>query len=227
MTLEYNNNFDFIRLFEQKLATYTGFKYAVCCDCCTNAILISLELANRLELINKKKKIIIPSKTYMSVPMTLINNGWNIRLDSDMKWQSSYQISPYVVDAAVGFHTNMIDDYKDNENINDLFVCVSFQQKKRLSLGRGGAILFNNNYYLEKLRRLVYDGRNAYLNDSLEIETHGADIMCGYHCYMEPDKAVQGILKINQDHLLPKYSIITDEDYPDLNQLLCLKDYHV
>jgi dTDP-4-amino-4,6-dideoxygalactose transaminase len=36
------NNIDFINIFEQKIAVYTGFKYAICTDCCTNAIILSL-----------------------------------------------------------------------------------------------------------------------------------------------------------------------------------------
>lgn len=219
MLINISNNFDLVRIFEQKLCEYTGFKYAVCTDCCTNAILISLELLARNNIINKKEIILdIPEQTYMSIPMTLINNNWNIKLKS-INWQSHYNITPYVVDAAVGFKQNMVHFYNDNQ-----LVCVSFQQKKRLALGRGGAILFNDKKYLDSLQRMVYDGRNPYISDTIEVLDNNK-IILGYHCYMEPDKAAQGILKLNQAQLLPEFKYITNKDYPNLKNLNCLKDY--
>ena len=47
------NNMDFIQLFENKLCKYTGFKHAVTVDCCTNGILISLEMLRRIGKIDK------------------------------------------------------------------------------------------------------------------------------------------------------------------------------
>lgn len=67
-----------------------------------------------------------------------------------------------------------------------------------MALGRGGAILFDNVEYLDILRRLRYDGRNPYMSYHIEICDKPDDIICGYHCYMEPDKAARGILLLNQ-----------------------------
>ena len=214
-----NNNIQFISIFEQKMAEYTGFKHVVCTDCCTNGILISLEMLYRNNIINKTEILNITKYTYISVPMTLINNGWKINLVED-KWNNYYRLGETCVcDAATDMHENMVNDY----HIDDI-VCISFQQKKRLSLGRGGAILFNNDKYLSQLKRLVYDGRNTHFTDQYEILTEPDNILCGYHCYMEPDKAAQGILKLNQKQLLPKYNPLSWNNYISIDLLPIFKN---
>ena len=214
------NNIDFINIFEQKLETYTGFKYAVCTDCCTNAILLSLSAKIYLNEFNKNDVLNITKYTYMSIPMTLLNYGYKINF-IDNKWNKFYEIgNTNIFDAATDMHENMVNDYND-----DALVCISFQQKKRLSLGRGGAILFNSVKYLELLCRLRYDGRNPYISDKDEIENNSNDIICGYHCYMEPDKAALGILKINQPQLLQPYKQYSYKDYNNVSKLPIFKTY--
>lgn len=116
------NNMEFVRMFERALAEYTGFQEAVCVDCCTNGILIALELYRRAGKISKDQLLDIPARTYMSVPMTLVNNGWKVRL-VDTGWRCSYAVLPApVFDAATDFDRNMAPRYPD-----DAFVCVSFQ----------------------------------------------------------------------------------------------------
>ena len=67
-----DDNIDFIDVFEQKLADYAHSKYCVCTDCCTNALLLSLEAKYILGKIDKPSSItVVPAHTYMSVPMTL------------------------------------------------------------------------------------------------------------------------------------------------------------
>lgn len=210
------NNIDFISCFETKLSQYTGFKYAVCVDCCTNAILLSLEALNTLKKIDKNNSTLhITKYTYMSIPMTLKNNGWKISLVDD-KWKKFYRIgNTNVFDAATDLHENMVNDYDV-----DSLVCISFQQKKRLSLGRGGAILFNNKKYLKLLLRLRYDGRDPYILDSTEILKTPNNIILGYHCYMEPDKAAKGILLLNQkDTMLKPYREYLWKDYSSLDNI--------
>lgn len=210
------NNIDFISCFETKLSQYTGFKYAVCVDCCTNAILLSLEALNTLKKIDKNNSTLYITKyTYMSIPMTLKNNGWKISLVDD-KWKKFYRIgNTNVFDAATDLHENMVNDYDV-----DSLVCISFQQKKRLSLGRGGAILFNNKKYLKLLLRLRYDGRDPYILDSTEILKTPNNIILGYHCYMEPDKAAKGILLLNQkDTMLKPYREYLWKDYSSLDNI--------
>jgi len=202
----------FVRLFESMLAEYAGFKEAVCVDCCTNGILISLETLRRMGKVSEDNELSIPYRTYMSVPMTLVNNGWKIRL-VDADWKRCYAIPPSpVYDAATDFDRNMALRYPD-----DAFVCVSFQQKKRLSLGRGGAILLNNSYVAGILRRMAYDGRDPFISDMDEVENKSDDVLLGYHCYMDPEKAALGIARLNQ--LSAPYSPADSSRYPDLRNL--------
>lgn len=214
MTIE--NNLDFIKLFEDALCKYTGFKYAVCVDCCTNAILLSLVCLQIFNEIQKNDIIMLPKNTYLSVPMMLKNNGWKFQFVKN-KWSESYELgNTKIVDAAVCFKENMSLMFKDAK-----LICVSFQQKKRLSLDRGGAIFTNNIKYVNILKRLRHDGRNPYLTVQDEIKMNYNDIICGYHCYMEPTKAALGINLLNQHTLLRQYKLRSYKDYPDISKLSC------
>lgn len=93
-------------------------------------------------------------------------------------------------DCAVFFKPNMFRKIKGDWN---KLVCVSFQQKKRLSLGRGGAILTDNKQHYDILKRLVYDGRNLHMRDVDEITMNPNNIALGFHSYLEPEKAARGI----------------------------------
>lgn len=219
-----DDNMDFVDIFEQKLADYMHSQYCVCTDCCTNALLLSLEANVILGQIDKhSSNIVVPAHTYMSVPMTLQNNGWKVAF-SDEKWSSRYSLKTTsndgcardicIIDAAVDFKEGLMDEITSNA-----FVCLSFQQKKRLSLGRGGAILTNNVDIYSVLKRLVYDGRNPRINDTDEVNTKTNDIICGYHFYLEPDKAAKGILLLNQPSTLKPYQKIGYAEYPDLRKL--------
>jgi dTDP-4-amino-4,6-dideoxygalactose transaminase len=200
------NNNDFIELFEQRLCEYTGAPYAVAVDCCTNAILLSLEYQNK-----RKQRLTIPTHTYLSVPMTLINYGYNVWLEFE-EWSGHYQIgNTDVYDYAVGFEKNM---YKTGE-----VQCVSFQQKKRLAIGKGGAILLDDREMYEQLKRMRHDGRDS----SISVEADADNIIIGYHMNMTPDSAARGILLLNQ--LSEHYTVGTFHDYPNIGDIKCLKDY--
>lgn len=200
------NNNDFINLFEQRLCEYTGAPYAVVVDCCTNAILLSLEYHNK-----RRQRITIPTQTYVSVPMTLINYGYNVWLEFE-EWAGNYRLgNTNVYDYAVGFEKNM---YRAGQ-----VQCVSFQQKKRLAIGKGGAILLDDPVMYQRLKRMRHDGRDS----SISVEADANNIIVGYHMNMTPDNAARGILLLNQ--LSENYTLGTFKDYPDISKLNCLKDY--
>lgn len=216
------NNLDFNDMFEEKLCEYTNANHAVCVDCCTNAILISLYLKTLLGEFGRDATLLVPNRTYMSVPMTLKLFGFNVVLDTE-PWFGRYQIfrmdgdevkETGVYDAAVEFRETMMDSFP-----YDALVCLSFQQKKRLNLGRGGAILTNNTDYYVKLKRLVHDGRNPKIYHGDEIERDASSILCGFHSYLEPEKAARGLMMLNQSQLLPPYVEHSSEEYPDLRKL--------
>ena len=204
---DYNNNNDFVELFEQRLCDYTGAPYAVAVDRCTNAILLALELYGK-----RKQKITLPKQTYLSVPMTLIRYGYNVWLD-DISWTGSYQLGySNVYDYAVGFERNMY--------VPGQIQCVSFQQKKRLAIGKGGAVLLDNEDQYKLLKRMRHDGRDSSKPVSKESPE---DLIMGYHMYMSPDEAARGLLLLNQ--LQEQYTLGSHTDYPDITTFKCLKEF--
>jgi hypothetical protein len=158
------------------------------------------------------EEITLPAHTYQSVPMTLKNLlGLKINFTNE-KWAGEYKIHNNIYDCAVNFSRGM---YKEGT-----IQCISFQQKKALPIGKGGAILLDNKNMYETLSRLVHDGRSRFLSDREEIKESPEDILCGFHMNMSPDEAAKGILLLNQ--YKPKIPG-TWEDYEDLRKLQCLK----
>jgi hypothetical protein len=137
----------------------------------------------------------------------LLNSKINFE---DYKWSKIYKVHYNVFDAAVGFEENMY--------IPDTIMCLSFQQKKALPIGKGGAILLDNYEDYSILSKLVYDGRSRYYSDRYEINDHPDDILCGFHFNMSPDEAAKGILLLNQ---LSNKKTGSSNDYADLRKLKC------
>jgi len=92
-------------------------------------------------------------------------------------------------------------------------MCVSFQQKKILNIGKGGAILLDNRREYLKLKRMAWDGRDASIPVSED-----EDIILGYHMNMTPEMAAKGLLLINQ---LPDSNVDNGswKDYPDISNI--------
>lgn len=184
--------------FEQLIANFYGAPYAVAVDCCTHAI----ELCLRLD---KPEKVTCPIHTYLSVPMTFEKLGLNWEfVDND--WYDYYYIG----------HTNIIDAavlWKQNSYIPGTKMCLSFQHKKHLSLGRGGMILLDNEEQAVLLRKMRYDGRSG---DGPWAE-QDVDTM-GYHYYMTPETAQKGIYRFCTAEVTEprKWSY---KDYPDISQM--------
>jgi dTDP-4-amino-4,6-dideoxygalactose transaminase len=177
------NNHYFIDLFEQRLCEYTGAPAAVLVDSCSNAIFLSLKYLQRTNT-PLSPIITIPKRTYISVPQAIANAEVGVAFHDDT-WIGQYHLygSP-IIDAAVGFTRNM---YRGG------MVCLSFQQKKALSIGKGGAILLDDLDAARILRRMAWDGRDA----SKSVADDLPNIIAGYHMNMIPDDAATGILKLN------------------------------
>ena len=108
---------------------------------------------------------------------------------------------------------NIINEKIKYEKQKQKFSPAHFQFKKHLSLGRGGAILTDNEESAEILRKMVYDGR---LRDTPWAEQN-ID-MLGYHYYMTPETAELGLSKLGTAiNTAPR--IWTWEDYPDLRTM--------
>jgi dTDP-4-amino-4,6-dideoxygalactose transaminase len=191
-------SFNTITEFENIIAEYYGAKYAVATDCCTHAI----ELCLRLQGI---KTTGCPKHTYVSVPMTFkkLNIEWQWKYE---QWQDYYYLS----------NTNIIDAavlWKEHSYIPGTNMCLSFQFRKHLGLGRGGMILLDDKADRDQLVKMSYDGRDR---DVLWAEQKISTI--GYHYYMTPETAHAGMEKFNKvKGISPR--VVDYTDYPDLSLL--------
>lgn len=168
--------FESVEKFENEIARFYGAPYAVATDCCTHAI----ELCLRYEGYDN---IVIPTHTYISVPFIFekLNLKWKFE---SQEWEDFYYLgNTNIIDAAVY--------WKQNGYIENTYMCLSFQYKKHLSLGRGGAILLQNKKDYDILKKMSYDGRNPnqpWMEQDIDI--------IGYHYYMTPETAKLGLKKL-------------------------------
>ncbi len=191
-------NFDTVSEFESKIAEYYGAPYAVATDSCTHG----LELCIRHQGI---KKIIVPTRTYVSVPMLPNKLGLELEWD-DSEWLNYYYLGgTNIIDAAVY--------WKEGGYIPGTYMCLSFQFQKHLSLGRGGMILFDNKDSLDTLQKMVYDGRKP----GIPWRSQNIDIM-GYHYYMTPETAGNGLEKLEDAKQRTPRQWLWNE-WPDLREM--------
>jgi len=179
---------DIIDIFEKKVAKFAGCKYGIAVDCGSHGLFLCLKF------LEAEGTIIIPKRTYASVPMQIIHAGCKVKFE-DIEWEGMYQLSPYpIYDSAVKWTKGMFPGGQDDMQV------VSFQLKKRIPIGRGGMILTNNKDAYTWLKKARHDGRDLdvpYMEDEFEI--------LGWHMYMAPEDAARGILlmdstsEINED----------------------------
>jgi len=187
---------------ETKVSDYFGASYGIAIDSCTHGIELCLRYLNVDELV-------VPKRTYISIPF--LANKLNIPLIwKDESWEDYYQIGETkVYDAAVL--------WKENSYIPNTFMCLSFQFQKHLSLGRGGMILTDNEEAKDELKKMSYDGR---LPDEPWREQNISTT--GYHYYMTPEVAQNGINKLEDaKNTKPKKWVV--EDWPDLTKMEIFK----
>ena len=189
--------------FEKQIADYFGAPYAVATDCCTHAIELCLRLHDPVY-------VECPAHTYLSVPMTFskLNIQWKF---SDDQWKDYYTITnTNIIDAAVF--------WKERGYIRNTLMCLSFQFKKHLNLGRGGMILLDNAESYAILKKMRYDGRD----DTASWAEQNVDTM-GYHYYMTPEIAQEGINKFNiVKNIIPKeWNYL---NYPNLKNMEVFKN---
>jgi len=92
-------------------------------------------------------------------------------------------------------------------------MCLSFQYRKHLNLGRGGMILTDDSEAAIQLKKMSYDGR---VPDTLWAE-QDIDTL-GYHYYMTPETAQLGLNKLRQaTETEPKQW--SYKDYPDISTM--------
>jgi len=190
--------FHTVNIFENLISKHFGALYGVATDSCTHALELSLRH-------DDPSHVSCPRHTYLSIPMTFIklNLEWSWTND---KWKSYYYLgNTRIVDAAVLWQK---DSY-----ISGTLMCLSFQFKKHLGIGRGGMILTDDYSEYKLLKAMSYDGRS----DDMPWAEQDIDSI-GYHYYMTPESADYGIQKFNEvKDIEPR--VWTDQDYPDLSRL--------
>lgn len=186
------NSFDIVEVFESQLAQYTGSKFAVATDSCTNAIFLCCKLLNVQE-------VTIPCKTYVSVPCSILNAGGKVRF-SPKEWSGEYALEPYpIIDSALRFKRNM---YRGG------YRCVSFSVNKFLPIGKGGAILTDDATAVHWFKKARYCGRNNVPHQVDHFD------MIGWNMYMTPEQAARGLQFL--DHAQDQYDDL-HQVYQDLS----------
>jgi dTDP-4-amino-4,6-dideoxygalactose transaminase len=191
--------------FEAKLAEYTGAKYAVTLDNASNALFLALTYVGI-----KNQEIIIPARTYPSVPCEIIHAGGKVKFKSveGTTIKGAYRLEPTPVwDSALRFTHNMY--------IPGQYMCISFTGPyKHFKLSKGGAILTDNDDAYAWFKRARYSGRRecSYHEDNLD--------MLGWNFYMMPELAARGLLLMNQFYPggIPKENEDLELPYPDLSK---------
>jgi hypothetical protein len=211
-----HNPYKVVKMFEEEVANYTGAKYAVSVDSCTNALFLCLmywkEHGDWHLDHSSYPSIEIPSKTYLSVPQSIIHAGLEPVFNSNLNdWQGIYELgNTGIFDSAKRFTSGMY--------INDSFMCLSFHIKKHLKIGKGGMILTNDEKAVEWFKTARYEGRNEKLYHEDDIK------MLGWNMYMTPQEAAHG-LALMQNYPLYVSDIGENNGYRDLTEFTVFKNY--
>jgi dTDP-4-amino-4,6-dideoxygalactose transaminase len=197
--------------FEKKLSDYTGSPYVVALDNMSNALFLSLYYEKNIAQTIESETIIIPNRTYPSVPCEIIHAG--LKVDFDMvegrTIKGAYRLkNSRVWDSALRFSADM---YLPNS-----FMCISFTGPyKHFKLSKGGAILTDDLSAYHWFKRARYSGRRecSYHDDYFD--------MLGWNFYMMPELAARGMLLMNQFYNLDgtkKHNLDLELPYPDLSK---------
>lgn len=190
-------SFDIVNQFEREIADFFGSEYCVSTDSCTHAIELCLRYTNA-------NNVFSPKHTYISIPFTFekLHLDWQWK---DESWSEYYYINHKIIDAAVY--------WKKNGYISQTLMCVSFQYKKHLGLGRGGCILTDCEDTYKNLKLISYDGRDTNLPWTKQNIKQ-----IGYHYYMTPETASLGLEKL--DRAISKSPRTWSwKDYPNLTKM--------
>lgn len=191
-------SFETIGEFEQKIAEFYGSPHGVAVDCCTHAIELCLRY-------NKPETMVVPARTYISIPFLAKKIGIELEWKEE-EWTDFYYIgNTNVVDAAVL--------WRKGSYLPGTLMCLSFQFRKHLNLGRGGMILTDDKQAALDLKKMSYDGRSP------DVPWRQQNIATmGYHYYMTPETAEMGLRKLPLAiETQPTQWKITD--WPDLRNM--------
>jgi dTDP-4-amino-4,6-dideoxygalactose transaminase len=191
--------FEKILEFETALAQFAGAPYAIMTDCCTHAI----ELCMRYDQVQTCK---FTPYTYVSVPMTMHKLGIKYQyLDHEwQRWVGEYPfVETRIWDSARRLEANM---YRPGQ-----MQCVSFGHDKPLPIGRGGAILLDDESAHQALLCMRYDGRDLTVSPWVEQR----EFRVGYHYRPTIEEAERGLKLLKRYVSEPPRAMV----YPDCRQI--------
>lgn len=209
MPIELHSPYKIVRMFEEEIANYTGAPYAVSVDSCTNALFLACYY-------QRVQQVIIPCKTYLSVPQSIIHAGGEVIFDKRSyvnEWKGMYQLKPYPIwDAAKRLTKGM---YKKGQTM-----CLSFHIKKLLPIWKGGMILTDDEKAVEWYKKARYEGRSEkyYKDDDITFN--------GWNMYMTPQQAAHG-LSMFQNYPEHMSDLGEDNGYRDLTEFTVYEDNKV
>lgn len=205
--------------FELELAKYTGAPYAVAVDNQSNALFLSLYYEAHMGSRLIPDQVTIPCNTYPSVPCEIIHAGFGVKFSnrfadvSDKGYLTGpYQLWPMnVIDSALRFTSDMYE--------KGMHMCLSFTGPyKHLKLGKGGAILTDNEEAYKWFKKARFSGRDecSYHTDNFDDNP-----VVGWNFYMMPEIAARGLLLMGQFYYSdghPKSNPDLSLPYPDLSK---------
>ncbi len=204
--------------FEKELCKYTGAPFAIALDNASNAIFLALYYELNVIGDGLRRTITIPSKTYPSVPCEIIHAGHdvNFRAVEAETITGAYNLVPTKVwDSALRFTHDMY--------IKGMHMCLSFTGPyKHLKLGKGGAIITDNEAAYKWFKKARFSGRDecSYYEDNFDINP-----VIGWNFYMPVETATRGLHMIQQFYKdgLPVKNENLSLKYPDLSKFECYK----
>jgi dTDP-4-amino-4,6-dideoxygalactose transaminase len=191
--------FEKILEFETRLAKFTGAPRAIMTDCCTHAI----ELCMRYDRV---EYCAFTPYTYLSIPMLMHKLGikYHYEVGTPAQWVGEYRFrKTRIWDSARRLESNM---YRAGQ-----MQCVSFGHDKPLAIGRGGAILLDDETAYQALLRMRYDGRDLTVSPWSAQQ----EFRVGYHYRPTIEEAERG-LELLRDYISqPPRAVV----YPDCRQI--------
>ena len=202
--------------FEEKLADYTGARFAVTVDNMSNALFLALYYENHIKKSIKDSWVSCLSRTYPSVPCEIIHAGLRIEWEpvEGETITGAYNLgNSNVWDSALTFTADMY--------VPKSHMCVSFTGPyKHFELSKGGAIFTDCPIAYRWFKRARYSGRRetSYHEDNFD--------MLGWNFYMMPELAARGLLLMGQFYEIggkKKQNEDLELPYPDLSKFKIYK----
>lgn len=184
-----------VAMFEEAVAEWVGAKYGVAVDNCTNALYLALRYHTRPGTI-----VTVPARTFLSVPQAVLRAGC-LPDFRDAPWRGQYLLG----------HTRVVDSAgqlgKDTYPA-DTTMCVSFQYRKPVPIGKGGMLLTNDPIAAGWFRRMRYCGRDQSAPFDFTLVQQS-----GYNMTMTPEQAARGLTLLE---LAPPTRVFDSTEYQDL-----------